>query len=168
MGFLTKLFGGGAANLVDSVGNVLDNVITTKEEKQKLENELYKARMQYEIDMRKLDVAEQKNIFDDKASARNRETAIQTSPGSTKLGKNVSSYLAILTTLLTFTLFYILVFKSETLENASKEIILYILGVLSAIITQIFSYYFGSSLGSAAKNDMLRDEQAMNKERLLR
>ncbi len=36
-----------------------------------------------------------------------------------------------------------------------KEIMLYILGVLSAIATQIYSYYFGSSRGSAIKSETL-------------
>ncbi len=162
MGFLKNLFGKGASSLVNSVGSVLDNVITTKEEKLKLENELRKAEMQYKIDLKKLNIEEKKVFLDDKASARNRETAIQTSPGSTKLGKNISSYLAIITTLLTFVLFYILVFERDSIPSDSKDIILYILGVLSAIITQIFSYYFGSSMGSADKNDMIRSDQAKN------
>ena len=34
MGVLNKLFSGGASKLVESVGGVLDNVITTDEEKQ--------------------------------------------------------------------------------------------------------------------------------------
>ncbi len=161
MGFLKNLFGKGASTLVNSVGNVLDNIITTKEEKLKLENELHKAEMQYKLEVRKLNVEEKKLFLEDKAGAREREVRIQTSPGSTKLGKNISSYLALLTTLLTFFLFYILVFERDKIPADSKDIILYILGVLSAIITQIFSYYFGSSLGSAAKNDILRDEQAI-------
>ena len=40
-------------------------------------------------------------------------------------------------------------------RTAVKEIILYILGVLSSILTSIFSYYFGSSNSSAMKNDTL-------------
>ncbi|MEI7708285.1 MAG: hypothetical protein WCI90_08445 [Chlorobium sp.] len=40
-------------------------------------------------------------------------------------------------------------------RTAVKEIILYILGVLSSILTSIFSYYFGSSNSSAKKNDTL-------------
>ena len=36
-----------------------------------------------------------------------------------------------------------------------KDIMLYILGVLSSILTSIFSYYFGSSKSSSQKNDTL-------------
>ena len=40
-------------------------------------------------------------------------------------------------------------------RSSQKEIILYILGVLSAIASQIFSYYFGSSKGSARKDETI-------------
>ena len=33
MGVLDKIFGGGASKLIDSVGGVLDNLTTTKDEK---------------------------------------------------------------------------------------------------------------------------------------
>lgn len=155
MGFLKDLFSGGASKLVDSVGKVLDNVITTKGEKQGLDNELHKAEMDFNLEMKKLSVEEEKLSYQDVASARDREVKIQTSEFGTWLGKNISAMLAIGTTILTFILFYILVFQKSLLDNSSKEIILYILGVLSAIITQIFSYYFGSSKGSGVKNEML-------------
>jgi flagellar basal body-associated protein FliL len=35
----------------------------------------------------------------------------------------------------------------------AKDILIYILGVLSAAVTQILSYYFGSSQGSKDKSE---------------
>lgn len=164
MGFLKNLFSGGAGQLVKSVGNVLDKVVTTKEEKMALENEIKKAEMQYQIDMRKLSIEERQIVLADTDSARKRESTIQTSQYGTKLGKNVSSYLALGTTLLAFSMFYVVIFKNHELETSgSKEIVLYILGVLSAIVTQIFSYYFGSSQGSAVKSDMMQKMQYQQK-----
>jgi len=40
-------------------------------------------------------------------------------------------------------------------KSTQKEIMLYILGVLSAIATQIYAYYFGSSKGSARKDETI-------------
>lgn len=40
-------------------------------------------------------------------------------------------------------------------DTDKKEIILYVLGVLSGILSQIYSYYFGSSQGSATKTDII-------------
>ena len=152
MGFLQDLFSGGANTLVDSVGKVLDNVITTKEEKMQLENEIRKSEIQFQLDMKKLSNEEQQMILGDISSARQREVQVQTSEYATQLAKNVSPYLALGTTLITMILFFILIFRPGEVPQDSKEIILYILGVLSAILTQIYSYYFGSSAGSAAKS----------------
>jgi hypothetical protein len=57
---------------------------------------------------------------------------------------------------LSFTLFGVLIGFNNRIAAESRDIILYILGVLSAIITKIFSFYLGSSQGSQDKNDMLR------------
>lgn len=159
MGFLTELFSGGASTLVNAVGNVVDNVVTSKEEKLQLENELKKSEMQFQVDMKKLSNEEQQFIFQDIDSARRRETAVQTSEHSSKLAKNVSPYLAIGATLVTFFLFYMVMFNKNRFDPGIKDIVVYILGILSAILSQIFSYYFGSSQGSADKSKII---QSMN------
>jgi len=48
-------------------------------------------------------------------------------------------------------------FDNTPVESSRKDILIYILGVLSAISTQIVSYYFGSSQGSKEKSDQLRE-----------
>lgn len=159
MSFLSNLFSGGASTLVDSVGKVLDNVVTTKEEKMTLENELRKSEMQFQLDMKKLTNEEQQMILGDISSARQREMQVQTSEHATKLAKNISPYLALGTTTVTLTLFFILVFTPGVIKQESKEVLLYILGVLSAVLTQIYSYYFGSSAGSAEKSKTLAGMQ---------
>ena len=151
MSFLTELFSGGASTLVDSVGKVLDNVITTKEEKGQLDNEIRKSEMQFQLEMAKLSNEERRMVLDDMSSARNRETAIQTSENATNLSKNIMPYIALGTITITLSLFYVLIFSPDVIKSDSKEIILYILGVLSAVLTQIQSYYFGSSVSSASK-----------------
>jgi hypothetical protein len=151
MSFLGELFAGGASTLVDSVGKVLDNVITTKEEKGQLDNEIVKAEMQYNLDMQRLSNEEKAMVIGDISNARQREVQIQTSETATKLSKNITPDLALGTVLITLALFYVLVFSPKTVEGDSKDIVMYILGVLSAVLTQIYSYYFGSSAGSVAK-----------------
>ena len=159
MSFLTNLFSGGASTLVDSVVKVLDNVVTTKEEKMTLDNEIRKSEMQFQLDMKKLSNEEQQMILGDISSARQREVQVQTSEYATKLAKNVSPYLALGTTTITLALFYVLIFTPQVVKGDSKDIIMYILGVLSAVLTQIYSYYFGSSAGSAAKSHTLANLQ---------
>ena len=158
MSFLSNLFSGGASTLVDSVGRVLDNVVTTKEEKMSLDNEIRKSEMQFQLDMQKLSNEEQQMIIGDLNSARQREVQVQTSEYATQLAKNVAPYLALGTTIITLGLFYVLIFSPNVIKGDSKDIILYILGVLSATLTQIYSYYFGSSAGSAAKSHTLANQ----------
>ncbi|MBV5313780.1 MAG: hypothetical protein JZU47_10820 [Prolixibacteraceae bacterium] len=156
MSFLTDLFSGGANTLIDSVGKVLDNVITTKEEKLQLDNEILKADMQYQLDMKKLTNEEQAMVIGDIASARNREIQIASAPNSSWWTKNTQHVLAVGTITLILIFFYILVFMPDSISERSREIVLYILGIMSAILTQIYSYYFGSSAGSAAKDQTIK------------
>lgn len=157
MGFLTNLLSGGAGDLVSAVGNVVDKVTTTKEEKLQLELETQKAEMQYQTDMAKLSNEERQMYLQDTQSARQMAVSVQTSKDAPWLARNISPILAMGTTILTFALFYIILFDKDKIQPGAKEVILYILGVLSAIVTQIFSFYFGSSQGSSDKNKMLQD-----------
>jgi hypothetical protein len=75
------------------------------------------------------------------------------------LTKHVASILALVTLILSFALFFILIFYP--LQAEKKDIVIYILGVLSAIDTQIFSFYFGSSKDAEVKNRMIHHQ--MNK-----
>lgn len=84
----------------------------------------------------------------DNYSARNREIQIATNDKAPLLNKIIQPVLAIATVLLTFILFYVVLFKTIGTE---KDIIIYVLGALTAITGQIFSYYFGSSSSSESK-----------------
>lgn len=70
------------------------------------------------------------------------------------LNMTVTPVLAVVVTGLSFLLFTVLMFV-DVKENA-KDILIYILGVLSAAVTQILSYYFGSSQGSKDKDEALK------------
>lgn len=69
------------------------------------------------------------------------------------LQKNVAPLLAIIAVAATLALFYLMIFIK--LDPTAKDVVLYILGVLSTIVSQIFAYYFGSSAGSRAKQEQL-------------
>ena len=53
MGILNKLLSGGASKLVDSVGSVLDNVITTDEEKLEAKRKLKELILSHEAEMQR-------------------------------------------------------------------------------------------------------------------
>ena len=53
MSVLTKIFSGGAADLVKNVGGVLDDLTTTKEEKLEAERKIKELIADYEVEMEK-------------------------------------------------------------------------------------------------------------------
>lgn len=107
------------------------------------------------------ELAHDENIFtkevEDRKSARDREAQISTSADAPLLNKIVLPILAIGVMVLSFLLFYIVAFDSDIVTTRNKDVIIYILGVLSAIDTQIIQYYFGSSSGSTQTRGFLEN-----------
>ena len=102
-----------------------------------------------DIDVKKLEME-----MKDRQDARNREIQLATNDKVPFINKVVTPVLALGVTTLSFILFAILIFVEVTSE--AKDILIYILGVLSAAVTQILSYYFGSSQGSKDKSDEIK------------
>ena len=150
--FLSKIFSGGAGQVVESVANVVDKFVQTKEEKDAANLELQKV-LNSHLEVMEQEATKQLEVYQKEMdSARNREIQIATADKAPLLNKIVTPVLALIVILLTFILFYVLMFKQVGNE---KDIIIYVLGVLSAVCTQIVSYYFGSSQGSAQKQTQI-------------
>jgi len=147
MSFITDLLSGGASKLVDSVGSVLDNVITTKAEKEQLDNEMAKAELQFQIDMAKLSNEEKQMILADISNARQRETQIATSEQATKLNKNLMPIL----TLITITFIFAILIMYVVSDKKNTEV----LGIVSLLIGFVYGYYYGTSASSAAKDQVI-------------
>lgn len=156
--FLTKLFSAGASSLVDAVGNAIDKNVTSDEERLALQNEIAKASMQYDIEMKALGIEETKAYLADTDSARDNQSRVQESEHASWLSKNVHPILALTIVGLTFAMFWWVIFSGSGIlkeESGMKDIIIYILGALTTITTQVAAYFFGSSQGSADKNKAL-------------
>ena len=150
--FLNKIFSGGAGQVVESVANVVDKFVQTKEEKDAANLELQKV-LNSHLEVMEQEATKQLEVYQKEMdSARNREIQIATAEKAPLLNKIVTPILALSVIALTFVLFYILMFKQV---GAEKDIIIYVLGVLSAVCTQVVSYYFGSSQGSAQKQTQI-------------
>jgi ABC-type phosphate transport system auxiliary subunit len=117
------------------------------------EEELLKLRLEED----KLDLAELEARLKDTNDARQREVQIATSDKAPLINKIVTPILALSILLLTFVLFGVVMFDGSPVEASRKDILIYVLGVLSAIASQIVSYYFGSSVGSKDKTDALKE-----------
>lgn len=113
--------------------------------------------MRLRLEENKLGLEELGIRIKDVGSARDREVQIATNKDAPLLNKVITPILALSILLITLVLFSIVMFQDAPLDSSRKDVLIYILGVLSAISTQIVSYYFGSSQGSKEKSDQLRE-----------
>jgi Fe2+ transport system protein B len=151
-GIVSKIAGDKAADIVTSVGNVADKFITTGQEKEEFKAEVQKEINRHLEEMTKAQNSELELILKDVDSARNREVQVATSEKAPLINKIIQPILAIALIILAFVMFYSVMFKQL---GAEKDIVIYVLGVLSAVVTQTISYYFGSSVGSRNKQDQI-------------
>ena len=148
---------------VDKASLSEQDFVTLKKFEMEHEEEL----MKLQIEDNRIDLEMTKAVLADTQGAREREARMAESPSATWLNKNMGSILGLFTIAVTFFLFYNVLFSKQFITDLGKEnkdILLYILGVLSAVVTQIFSYYFGSSSGSKSKSeDLSRAMEGMKK-----
>ena len=130
-----------------------EDIIRLKTAEMEHEEELLKLRLEED----KLDLVELELRLKDTNSARDREVQIATSDKAPLLNKIVTPVLALGLLGITFTLFGIVLFQASPIDPSRKDILIYILGVLSAVATQVVSYYFGSSVGSKEKTDAMKE-----------
>jgi hypothetical protein len=138
----------GLDSILNIGGKLIDKLIPDPEAQAKAQMEL--AKMAQEGELTKI-----ANEIKDRSDARNRELQIATSNAAPMLNKLVTPILALGSVILSFSLFAVLIFIDVKAE--AKDILIYILGVLSAAVTQILSYYFGSSSGQADKEEKLKE-----------
>lgn len=151
---LGKLFGTGVTELVGSVGKVLDDVITNKEEKAKLNIELQTLIFNHDEKMLELTQNEIESYLKDTQSAREMNSTIQNSDKASWLAKNVLYILALLITggffgLLTYML-------AHEVPTANKDVLNILLGSLGTAWITIISYFFGSSVGAKTNSEVIR------------
>lgn len=137
---------GKAVSMISGMLGVEDNVDSVTKALQADPNLALKLR---ELDLKELEVHAK-----DRDSARTREVELAKSEHAPYINKIVTPVLALGVVALSFILFAILIFIEVKAE--AKDILIYVLGVLSAAVTQILSYYFGSSAGSKEKDDKLK------------
>lgn len=110
---------------------------------------LKKAEQEFSVQMRKLDIDLERIANDDRNSARNRE--IKTKDLTPKLlaGFISAGYFGVL--------FYMLMYGLP--QNGGSEAMLVMLGTLGTAWGGVVAYYFGSSAGSKAKDEIIKGGQ---------
>ena len=130
MGVLNKLFSGGASKLVESVGGVLDNVITTKDEKLEAKRLLKQVILNHEAEM-------EKNITDRWSADMNSDSW---------LSKNVRPMVLIFLVVSTVLMIFI---DAGTIQFTVEEKWTDLLQLV--LITVIGAYFGGRSLEKRKK-----------------
>jgi len=138
----------GVGEVSGLVSKVIDRVAPDQNKAAEMKLELAKLEQTGEL-------AEMTATLDDLKSARDRESAIAISEYAPLINKIITPILAICIIGLTFLLFGYLLWVNAPIPPERKDIIIYILGVLSAICGQIVSYYFGSTENSKKRSDSL-------------
>ena len=111
---------------------------------QKMLLALKQADQAFAVQMKELGIKEEQLHAGDRASARTRETATGDSATPRVLAAvGVLGFFGVLGWVLAYGL------------PAGGEIVLILIGTLTAIVTQVYAYYFGSSAGSARKTALL-------------
>jgi hypothetical protein len=141
--------------ILDIGSKLIDRFLPDPEQRAKAQYELLKMQNDGELAKMANDTELAKIYAADVDSARKREAEIVTSDVAPLINKIITPVLAASVLLMTFILFGLVLFDDGSIDSTRKDILIYVLGVLSAIATQIISYYFGSSQGSAAKNSAI-------------
>lgn len=93
----------------------------------------------------------------DTQSARDREAKVATSVDAPLLNKVITPVLAMGILAAVFGgLFYLISVVDGDVNPTQKDIVIYVLGALTTMATQVIAYYFGSSQGSTAKDQTLK------------
>jgi len=145
MNLFSKIFGTQAKDIVDAVGNVLDGVITNKEELAQAKLEAAKEVNRHLEAMREQIVKQQELEVKDRETARTREAEIVKATGhfDWMMWGLAAAGIGML-----FYALYQLV--NSHIEN--KELFTHFVGIIEGVVVSIYSYYFGSSLGSRIKD----------------
>jgi hypothetical protein len=156
---ITKLLAGG---VLKDVTGLLDEVITTKEERQTLLNELKKHEFQHEetIEAIKARIYEKELEFmqtelNSEVELRKQAVRLQeanNSEHSTLLNKAIAPILALSATACAI-LVYVLVLTAHL--KATEPTVLLVISNVTNVVLVVFGFYFGSSVGSKIKDSQL-------------
>jgi len=153
--FFGGLFTGGAANIIETVGNVVDKFHTSDEQRISLENEMKRAEMSYKAEMKSLDIKETGLYLADIDSARDNQSRVQESENASWLSKNTQPLLALLLVGLCFGIFGYVLFGGLKMNPQTSNVTMMILGGLIGVLGQVVSYFFGSSRSSGEKTKQI-------------
>ncbi len=157
-GFISKIFGGGAKDIISSVGDVIDNLTLSKEEKEALRIKLIEATNSHVEKMAALTQSETEAYLKDTQDAREANARIQESDKSSWLAKNVAYILDLFLGLVWGTMtIYILarVLNLIKTENVDLTGVYGLYSTVTAVFMTVLNFHRGTSRGSEKKTETI-------------
>lgn len=157
MSFIANIIGKvtstGAANIVESVGNVADKFITTGQEKEEFKEEVAKEVNRHIEAMAAAQNSELETMMKDMDSARDMNSRIQESDKASWLSKNIA-YIIDCVFVVAFILMLVMIFNKAVPES-NKELFYTGFGLLGANVSTILNFHRGTSIGSERKQKQI-------------
>jgi predicted Zn-dependent protease len=147
---INKLFKTSVVPVIESVGKIIDNVITTTEEKDRLKLEISREIHEYDIHVKQASLDTVHAYFGDVANARNMQnTALQQCD---LFSKRFIYYLAAFWSMSAVFYIFIITYYKPDNERIADTVLGFLLGT---IVATIINFFFGSSKGSSDKQALL-------------
>lgn len=153
MSIFGKIFGTGAGEILKPVSDILDNVITNKEEKIKAQAELEKVLNDYMIQKEQMANAAVEMYLKDTQDARSLQKVAIGSED--KFVRRFIYYLALVVLIAALAMMALILTGEIPSEN--KEFAYMIMGSLTTSVATILAYFYGSTRGSDSKNEVIRN-----------
>lgn len=156
--FFTNLISISTDALVKTIATAIDNNITSNEEKKALKNAIAKASMRYQAEIAALALKTETYLAETERTRFN-QNPVKATENISWIAKNIYSLLAFGIVCLIFWMYWRIIFSGNDsiVDSAMKDVVIYILGALTTISTQLVARFFGSSQGSAEKSQPISD-----------
>lgn len=154
MNILSTILSGGASKLVESIGTAVDNLTTSKEEKEALKIEIQKEVNRHTEAIQSEANKELDILLKDTASARDANARIQESEKASFWAKNTAYFLDVFIGLIWGTMTIFIGCKALKLVdnvNADMTAVLSLYSTVTAIFMINVNFHRGSSIGSQNK-----------------
>lgn len=160
MPFWESIFKGGAEGLLTPIAKIVDDVVTNKEEKIKVETELKRVIFEHEALIQAEWTKREQAMLNDVASARAMNMKALDSVD--KFVRRFPYYLAAGVLLATFILYAIII--SGQYPASNKEIVYALTGSLTTISMMVLGFFFGTTMSSTSKNETIKNLTNGNRE----
>lgn len=153
MAWWTSLLGEAGGSILKPIADIVDNAITNKEERAKVETELKKVIFDYEGRMAEEVTKREQALLNDVANARAMN--MKTADNQDQFIRRFPYYLALVIIGSVFGLFAYMLSGSVTADN--KEIVYTLVGTLTVLSSGVVSFFFGSTRSSDHKNETIKN-----------